>query len=271
MNIGVCIEPFFNGFSYLDKIRKIASIGFRHYEFWFHDSKFENGSVVPEKKDFDAVARLNDELGMETTDFVFNHSEGGIKASLIERDDREKIIGSLDMMMDLAETISCKRLICCSGFNHEGLDRDHAMDAMVGTLSECASKCEKRGITLILEAFNTKVDHPGYFLDDPETTIEVIDRVGSSKVKMLYDIYHMQIMAGDILTFLLQHKDSIGHIHIAGVPGRAEPFNSELNYPYIIQEFINAGYSGAFGLEYFPELPDQESLTKTLLYLSQGK
>ncbi|MFP4444199.1 MAG: TIM barrel protein, partial [Spirochaetia bacterium] len=151
------------------------------------------------------------------------------------------------------------------------LDRDHAMDAMVGTLSECASKCEKRGITLILEAFNTKVDHPGYFLDDPETTIEVIDRVGSSKVKMLYDIYHMQIMAGDILTFLLQHKDSIGHIHIAGVPGRAEPFNSELNYPYIIQEFINAGYSGAFGLEYFPELPDQESLTKTLLYLSQGK
>ena len=90
---------------------------------------------------------------------------------------------------------------------------------MTETLSLAAGICEKAGITLLLEPFNTKVDHPDYFLDNPELALHVLKEVGSNNAKMLFDIYHMQIMSGNVTAFIKENIDYIGHFHVAGVPG----------------------------------------------------
>ncbi len=268
MNLGVCIEPFFDGMGYIDKIKKIKELGYSTYEFWFHDKKLEGGAVVDEEKDFDTIARVNDELGMKLNDFVFNHSEGGVVAALVNKDDHPALLKGLPALIDLAERAGCTKLICTTGNSAEGMTRQTAVRNIVDGLRACAEICEKRGTELILEAFNTRVDHPGYFLDDPYTAIEILEKVGSRKVRMLYDIYHMQIMAGNIVGFLTEHIDWIGHIHIAGTSGRKEPAGCELNYPFILKKIDEAGYKGACGLEYFPALESEESLKKTKVYLS---
>ncbi len=141
---------------------------------------------------------------------------------------------------------------------------------MTEALARLAPICEQNGITLIVEPFNSRVDHPDYFLDDPGTCVEVLRRVNSPAVKMLFDIYHMQIMHGDILSFVKENLPWIGHFHVAGVPGRHEPCPSELDYPFILKRINAMGYAGYFGLEYWPTGDAASSLRRTLSVLSRG-
>lgn len=264
--IGVCIESFFSDLPYKKRIEKIAKLGYTSYEFWFHDKRFDGKGLVPEMKNFDEIAELNAKYGLVTNDFVFNHPDGGIVAALINKKDRNKLLDSIEEMIGYAKKIKCKSFISGSGNKIAGLKKEKAVEAMVDNLKALAPICEKAGITLILEAFNSKVNHPDYFLDDPFLTMDVLKAVGSPKVKMLYDIYHMQIMSGNILDFVKENLSLIGHFHIAGVPGRHEPFGNELDYRFIVQSIEKMGYKGAFGLEYWPTMKDDLSLKQTKKY-----
>ena len=261
--LGVCIETFFSDLPYDKRIRAVAKCGFKNYEFWFHDKRFDGQSLTPEPKDFAMIAELDEELGLTATDFVFNHVDGGIVASLIDRKDRQKLLDSIEGVIGLAKQIGCKALISASGNKLPGLKREAAIESMTEGLSALAPICEKNGMTLLVEPFNSRVNHPDYFLDDPATCVEILKRVGSPNVKMLYDIYHMQIMDGNILAFVKANLDCIGHFHVAGVPGRHEPMDCELDYPVILREIVKMGYSGCFGLEYWPLMESSASLVAT--------
>ncbi len=139
---------------------------------------------------------------------------------------------------------------------------------MVEGLKLLMEICEKESITILLEPFNTRVDHPDYFLDDPFLSVDIVKKVGSQNLKILYDIYHMQIMSGNLLGFISENIGYIGHFHIAGVPGRHEPYKGELNYRYIVDEIDRMWYKGFFGLEYWPSLDDEDSLRRTLEYFT---
>jgi hydroxypyruvate isomerase len=267
IKLSVCIEPFFEGLHYIDKIKKAAELGFKHYEYWFHNLKFENGGFQDEIKNFDAVAEVNNEHGISLNDFVFNHPDGGIKADLINIDHKQKLVDGLGVIIPLAKKAGCKKLISGSGNKIPGQKKEAGVEAMIDNLKTLAPLCEKEDITIILEPFNSRVDHPDYFLDDPHTALEVLKAVKSSHVKMLFDIYHMQIMDGNILAFLERNISYIGHFHVAGVPGRTEPMDCELNYPYILKEIDVMGYDGCFGLEYWPTMDDAESLSSSKKYL----
>jgi len=266
--LSACIEPFFSDLPYADRILRVAELGFTAYEFWFHDKRFDGNGLAPEKKDFHQIGELNARLGLTTTDFVFNHPDGGIVASLIDAKDRPKLLDSIEAMIGLAKSIGCSSLISGSGNKVPGLPREKALDSMVEGLTQLAPVCRKNGITLIVEPFNSRVDHPDYFLDDPETCVEVLRRVNSPNMKMLFDIYHMQIMHGNILSFVKQNLAFIGHFHVAGVPGRHEPFPSELDYPFILKEIDAMGYRGYFGLEYWPVRDAAASLRGTMRMLT---
>ena len=261
--LSVCIETFFSDLPYEDRLRRIAKLGFKAYEFWFPDKRFDGGALIPETKDFGKIAELNKELGLTATDFAFNHPDGGVVASLIDKRDRQKLLDTIEGTIAAAKKIGCKALISGSGNKVPGLRREEALDSMAEGLGRLAPICERNGITLILEAFNSRVNHPDYFLDDPQTCIDVIKKVGSPSVKMLYDIYHMQIMDGNILDFVKANLSYIGHFHAAGVPGRHEPVRCELDYPYILGEIDRMGYKGYFGLEYWPTLEPGKSLEGT--------
>ncbi len=127
-----------------------------------------------------------------------------------------------------------------------------------------ASKIVEEGnIILVLEPLNTLVDHPGYFLDSAKEGAKIIREINHPNIRLLYDIYHMQIMEGNIISTIEKNVDIIGHFHAAGVPGRHELYLGELNYLNIIKRIDELGYEGYIGLEYFPSIDSEESLRKT--------
>ena len=266
--LDVCLDTFFTDLTYEERIRRVAALGFKAYEFWFPDKGFDGKATFSQDKDFDRLAALNAELGLTTVDFVLNHTEGSILASLIDKRDRQKIVDGLGRLAGFAKKIGCTRLISASGNEIPGQRREEAIDCMIETLGAAGKALASSGITIILEPFNTIVDHPGCFLDDAELGIEVLKRVGLPNVKMLYDIYHNQIMSGNIVSFIKRNIEHIGHFHIAGVPGRHEPNPSELDYVYIVGEIDRTGYAGYIGLEYFPILESGASLSRTLSLLA---
>lgn len=265
--IGVCIETFFGALPYAERLKRVADLGFKAYEFWFPEQRFDGAALTAEAKDFDLLAELNAKHGLTATDFVFNHPGGGVRASLIEKKDRGRLRDEVGRVIGLAKKIGCTRLICGSGNKVPGLSRGAALDNMSAALAELAPMTGREGITLILEAFNSRVDHPDYFLDSPYDAVEVLSRVNHPNAKMLYDLYHMQIMDGNILAFLGKNIRHIGHFHIAGVPGRHEPDRSELDYRFVLGEIDKLGYTGYFGLEYWPTVDHAESLKRTRAYL----
>ena len=265
--IGVCAETFFTDLPYRERLQNIAALGFRSYELWFHDKRFDGVRLHDEPKDFDLIAELNEKLGLTCTDFIFNHPDAGIRAALIDFKDRSLILDSLGKMIELARKIGCRAFISAAGNVVPGMARDKAMENMTRTLREAAKVCDGEGITLLLEPFNTKVDHPQYFLDDPEDCITVLKAVNRKSARMLCDIYHIQIMAGDVTTFIRKNIEWIGHVHVAGVPGRHEPKEGELNYPYVLGQLDKLGYQGYVGLEYWPTMEPAASLRQTMAWL----
>jgi hydroxypyruvate isomerase len=140
----------------------------------------------------------------------------------------------------------------------EGIPDDVGMDNCVKGYKEIIGLAEKKGVTLCLEMLNSRVNetmkgHPGYQGDHTDYCIELIKRVGSERLKLLFDIYHVQIMDGDVIRRIRQHKDYIGHVHTAGNPGRGELDNKqEINYPPIMQALLEVGYKGFVGQEFIP-------------------
>ena len=127
---------------------------------------------------------------------------------------------------------------------------------------------DKTGVTIMIEPLNTFVDHPGYYLTSSAEAFDMIREVDNPFVKVVYDMYHQQIMEGNIIPSVTKNLDLIAHLHAAGHPGRHELQNGELNYAVVFDALDKAGYAGACGLEYFPVLPSMESLeTFKRLYL----
>ena len=130
---------------------------------------------------------------------------------------------------------------------------------------------EKKGVTLCLEMLNSRVSthpmkgHPGYQGDHTDYCIDIIKRVGSPSLKLLFDIYHVQIMDGDIITRIRQHQDYIGHVHTAGNPGRGELDDTqEINYPPIMKALLEIGYKGHVGQEFIPTRDPLEGLRQAV-------
>jgi hydroxypyruvate isomerase len=261
-SIGVCIEAVFSELSSVEKVKKIAAMGYKKYEFW--TPKERDGT----RKDFDALAEINRTLGLTATDMLYcpEDERGGV--NMIRREDRAKLVDHFGEFASLARKIDCKALIITGGDLIEGQNFATSLMNLFGNLSALAVEAEKNGIVLLLEVLNSKVDHPDTFLNKARLGIDIVKAIGSSNVKLLYDIYHNQIMGGNILAFVREHLKWIGHFHLAGVPGRHEIYSGELDYARIVKEIFGMGYRGAFGLEYWAKEDEEVSLKKTLEYLS---
>ena len=132
-------------------------------------------------------------------------------------------------------------------------------------LKRIAPLAERLGVTLCLELLNSRVDHHDYQCDRTDWGVEVCKGVGSPRLKLLFDIYHVQIMDGDIITRLRQHKNYIGHIHTAGNPGRGElDETQEIYYPPIMKALLEIGYDGHVGHEFIPTRDPQEGLRQAI-------
>ncbi len=174
---------------------------------------------------------------------------------------REKICQAVDACAEAG----FPSVITFSGFR-EGMPDDVGLDNTVAGLKTVVGYAEKKKVNLILEMLNSRVDvemkgHPGYMGDSIEWCVEVCRRVGSPRLKILFDIYHVQIMQGDIITRIRQFKQYIGHYHTAGVPGRNElDDNQEINYPPIMRAIAETGFDGYVAQEFIPTRDPVRSL-----------
>jgi hydroxypyruvate isomerase len=145
-----------------------------------------------------------------------------------------------------------KNVICFSG-NSRGIDRETGMKNCVKALREVVPEAEKAGVILQMELLNSKVDHKDYMCDNSVWGVELVKRVGSGHFKLLYDIYHMQIMEGDVIRTIETNREHYGHYHTGGNPGRHEIDDSqELNYRRIARAIADIGFEGYFAHEFIP-------------------
>lgn len=149
-----------------------------------------------------------------------------------------------------------KNVICFSG-NRNGMDEEKGIKNCAAGLKKLMPLAEKHGITLVMELLNSRVNHPDYMCDKSAWGIELVKATGSANFKLLYDIYHMQIMEGDIIATIRDQHAHFAHYHTGGVPGRNEiDETQELNYPAIMQAIVATGYKGFVAQEFIPAKPD---------------
>jgi hydroxypyruvate isomerase len=175
-----------------------------------------------------------------------------IEAGLNRRENHARIKQELERSLRAAARWHIPNVICFSG-NREGLDDGEGAAITAEGLRSIAPLAEELGITLTLELLNSKVDHPDYQADHTVWGVQVCEMVASPRVKLLYDMYHMQIMEGDIIRTIQAHHPHFAHYHTAGNPGRHEIDESqELNYPPILRAIAASGYTGYVGHEFVP-------------------
>ncbi|GEP44343.1 TIM barrel protein [Brevifollis gellanilyticus] len=176
---------------------------------------------------------------------------------------RDEVIAKLTEGIDVAADVGAKKVITFTGMKFDGMDREKAIQDCLDTWKVVLPHAEKKGITLVLEHLNSRDSshpmkgHPGYFGDDVDFCVDLIKQIGSPNFKLLFDIYHVSIMNGDIVRRLRLHKDYIGHLHTAGNPGRCElDEHQEINYPAVMQAVQEIGYHDFVAHEFIPTWKD---------------
>lgn len=168
-------------------------------------------------------------------------------------ENHDRIERDIHANLELAVQWQIPVLICFSG-NRGGISDQAGQAATIAGLQRVARAAEDAGVTLVLELLNSKVNHPDYQCDRTSWGVQVCEAVGSPRVKLLYDIYHMQIMEGDIIRTIQRDHQWFGHYHTAGNPGRHEIDDTqELAYPAIAQAIVATGYTGWLGHEFLPQ------------------
>lgn len=173
----------------------------------------------------------------------------------------DELVKSYEAIFPKLKAAGLDKIICFSG-NRRGLSDEQGIINAAKGLKRLMPSAEKHGITMVMELLNSKVNHPDYQCDHTEWGVKLCKEIGSENFKLLYDIYHMQIMEGDVIATIKKHHKYIAHYHTAGVPGRNEIDSSqELNYPAIMRAILATGYKGFVGQEFVPKhLPPIESL-----------
>lgn len=196
------------------------------------------------------------ELGLKISLVSGGH---GFRNGPCDPKNTETVINGLKKGIDLAAEIGTKSVITFTGMKYKEMDTEKAAKLCVETWKKVMPHAEKKGITLVLEHLNSRdgshpmKGHPGYFGDDVDFCADLVNQVGSKNFKLLFDVYHVQVMNGDVIRRIKQYKDIIGHYHTAGCPGRGEIDDTqEINYPPILKTILDTGYEGYVAQEFIP-------------------
>jgi hydroxypyruvate isomerase len=238
------------------------------------------GCLRGARLDQEQTARLLVEMGLAGRDLVGKNDwdvlrkydlvatmvpgAGSIKKGLNDRSMHAKFMDDFRTNIKAAAEYKWPNVICMAG-DRAGIGEEEGMDNCQAILTEAVKIAEDQGVTICMEMLNSKVDHPGYMCDNYPWGFELCRRVNSPRFKMLFDIYHMQIMEGDLIATIRKNIQHIGHFHTAGVPGRHElDENQEIYYPAVMRAIVETGYDGYVAHEYTPLRDWRESLVQAV-------
>src|SRR5262249_37559673 len=168
-------------------------------------------------------------------------------------ENHDRIEKELREHIEFAAAEQIPNVICMSG-NRKGMPDEEGLENCARGLKRVLGFAEEKQVTICMEGLNSKVDHKDYMYDKTPWGVALCKKLGSPRFKLLYDIYHMQIMEGDVIATIRKYKEYIGHYHTGGVPGRNEiDETQELNYPTIVKAILATGYTGYLGQEFIPK------------------
>jgi hydroxypyruvate isomerase len=250
MKLAANLTMLYTEVDVMDRFKKAADAGFTHVEMLF-----------PFHYDLDQVEKALKSNGL--TMVLFDTDAGdwgaGDRGYLCDPSQKERFYQSVKDAVAIAPRLGTKLLNALAGKVPAGVSLEEARATVVENLKKAAPLCEDAGIVLMSEGLNS-VQTPGYFLDNSTLGFGIVDEVGSPAVKFQYDVYHMQIMEGNLIDTIKANVDKIAHIQIADVPGRHEPGTGEINYPNVLKAIDESGYQGYVALEYAPAGETQAGL-----------
>ncbi|GEK71902.1 MULTISPECIES: hydroxypyruvate isomerase [Halomonas] len=244
------LSMLFTEVDFLDRFKAAADAGFKGVEYLF-------------PYDFEAaeIKKRLDDNGL--TQVLFNLPAGdwgaGERGIACHPDRVEEFREGVDRAIEYAKVLGNTQVNCLAGIQPQGVSLEQARRTLVDNLRFAAGKLEAAGILLVAEPINTR-DIPGFFLNRTEQALAIFDEVGSDNLKLQYDIYHMQIMEGDLAPTIEANIDRIAHVQLADNPGRHEPGTGEIHYPFLFAHLDRLGYQGWIGAEYKPAGSTQEGL-----------
>jgi len=245
----LCFPMFkLDGMELEELFQELQVIGFAAVEFWGRDALGDYEGVIERAKNH----------GLAVVSMI-GHSSLQDGLNKVENHDRIEV--ELKESIDIAAAHGIPGIICFSGNRNSGQSDYEGLLTCAQGLKRVAPYAEEKAVNLNVELLNSRIDHPGYQCDCTGWGVALCELVGSPRVKLLYDIYHMQIMEGDIIRTIRKYIRHIGHFHTAGNPGRMDPDDDqELNYAGICRAIVGTGYDLYVGHEYQPKGDLLESL-----------
>jgi hydroxypyruvate isomerase len=240
----------FNEVEFLDRFAAAAKAGFKAVEFLFpydYDKK-----VIKQKLDENKLQLVLHNLPAGN----WGNGERGIGC---HADRVAEFAAGVDQAIDYATALGCMQLNCLAGIRPSRRDPLEARETFIRNLRFAAARVKAAGIKLLIEAINTR-DIPGFFLTNTVQAVDIIKAVGSDNLFFQYDIYHMQIMEGDLAATIEDYLNIIPHMQLADTPGRHEPGTGEINYEFLLPHIDKLGYTGWIGCEYKPATTTEASL-----------
>jgi hydroxypyruvate isomerase len=251
------LTMLFGEIDFLDRFEAAASAGFRGVEFLFPYA-YDAQVLKTRLRDHRLVQVLHNLPAGNWT--------AGERGIACHPDRVEEFKAGVDQAITYATALDCDRVNCLAGILPPQVDPAAARDTFVQNLRYAAPRLQSAGIRLLIEPINTR-DVPGFFLSGTAQAIEIIDAVGSDNLQLQYDIYHMQIMEGDVAAGIQRLLPRIGHLQLADVPGRHEPGTGAIDFGSLLNHIDRIGYTGWIGCEYVPAGKTRDGLGWTAPYL----
>lgn len=248
MYLSACIEWLFSKEhpDITQRIYAAKQCGFSHVEFHLWRDK-----------PLAAMANALEKTGIALSSFVVEP-----RRSLVDPAQHEEFLQALKESLVTAQKMGSPPLVIASGFSREGVSFEEQRGEMLKVLRQAATLAEAAGIVLLLEPLNTRIDHPGMFLNDTRLGLDLVEAVASPHLKLLFDVYHSTVMEETLVNVLSGRMHLVGHVQIAQAPGRDEPDGTITDWQHTLHTLSVLGYRGAIGLEYKPTLPMSASLAK---------
>jgi hydroxypyruvate isomerase len=207
--------------------------------------------------DFETLKKHGLTCAMVSNPVVGSERIGRIEKAWNRVEHHDRLVEAYEQRVKQVADAGFTNLICFSG-NRDGLDDEKGIENCALGLKRIMSAAEKARVTIVMELLNSRVNHKDYQCDHTEWGVELCKRIGSERFKLLYDIYHMQIMEGDLIVRIKKFNPYIAHYHTGGVPGRNEiDETQEINYPAVMKAVVDTGFKGHVAQEFIPKRADK--------------
>jgi hydroxypyruvate isomerase len=240
----VNVEMWWRKLPFLERVKQAAALGFPAIEIWPWDNK-----------DLDALADLTHKLGIEIAQFT----AWGFKPGLNDPKNHDDFVKKVEQGCAAAKKLRCRLMTIVAGDDIPGMSQEQMHDNVIAGIKRGAPIAEAHDVTMILEPMNIRVDHKGHCLYGSDPTIRILRAVNSRNIKMLADLYHLQITEGDLCGHVRENFDRIAYYQVADHPGRNEPGTGEVHYPRVWKQLHDLGYRGYLGLECRPRNGEVEA------------